>query len=1019
MEKERNLIRDRKNERILRDGFQEVFSFHGHKLSIRGTDYVTQSHHKFQRIFDHRKLGDTQFISWDSNNMLLWERDGLKNQYKFPGHQKNFITTLAYIPSLKIYIAAATDYTFKIFTRGLDLIGSMAHKERAVSSFIYNNANNNLLMCGSSGISTWSITTVTGADGPSYSVEKLNTFETCEGWMMKVIYELPTDRIYILNDRSVSVLSISGRNIIAKIENAHEAPLTHVCWYSRSLFYITCCARGLVRCWTLHHNRNEKEKDGGGKDTTSNGNGKTDIAHSDKDVHAEKKFSIVHTFRAHAKAVTGVVLHPVSGLLITTGLDGMVKVLNLEVLNELFFIKLEVGLTGVRSLKYEGMDHILLSQSDGTIRLWKISSFVKFFSMCSSAISNLTVSMAYKRGGEGNKTTDNTIAATSLGGKGVDAAVRIAVEESSQTQSRAIARSGFPNDTFVTATANQDIRLFRSGGTLLSRVEPDSLRHSDSVKECLYSPRQRMLFCLLDSGCISIFCAESAQASFLRTVGGGAASTGIGVCIALIDEFPSGAMRVVDRKWSTVDKDLRGNVPDADAEDEGHGHGLQELLVVGTSSGSLQCLDTMRDCNIVLVKQAHQGSILSIRYRQSRKELLIFGHSTNESIIQIKIWQLPDMTQTHELSDLRSISCTGASITQSMFGFGTETGFVRLFQPMSGGMSTPAEILRQGHQHDGKVTCLAFCDAANIFASTAMDCAIKIWDYEKRLLRTVSLHFPSLVVLFADNSGDVLLVQKAYILKVQRSDWDEGEDDMQLARENRDPWMQLDAGDDSELELDKMKEITSGHLISDVQGGNIIDINKAQKDAAAQLMFEFDQLKAGLERTDPVSALRKNITEENRNDYDNEEEEVRGTEISTILPETFHPPSHLIPHSLNVHRPRIRIQWGKATVARGVHGYIDNRREDSDAGSESTYSSRHSLGKHQAFYNRKHPLQSFESVSSSSDSSSSASSSSTLSHGSMLLQPSAPPNLAPSNTSLRVKQIIGYSHIVPGTVVRR
>jgi hypothetical protein len=38
----------------------------------------------------------------------------------------------------------------------------------------------------------------------------------------------------------------------------------------------------------------------------------------------------LHTFRAHSKEVTGLALHSVPGLAISAGLDGYMKVLNLE-----------------------------------------------------------------------------------------------------------------------------------------------------------------------------------------------------------------------------------------------------------------------------------------------------------------------------------------------------------------------------------------------------------------------------------------------------------------------------------------------------------------------------------------------------------------------------------------------------------------------------------------------------------------------------------------------------------------
>ena len=48
----------------------------------------------------------------------------------------------------------------------------------------------------------------------------------------------------LLDAAEVSVLSFRRRAVISKLENIHDSPVTRVCWYGRSQFYLTGCRYG-------------------------------------------------------------------------------------------------------------------------------------------------------------------------------------------------------------------------------------------------------------------------------------------------------------------------------------------------------------------------------------------------------------------------------------------------------------------------------------------------------------------------------------------------------------------------------------------------------------------------------------------------------------------------------------------------------------------------------------------------------------------------------------------------------
>ena len=107
---------------------------------------------------------------------------------------------------------------------------------------------------------------------------------------------------------------------------------------------------------------------------------------------SKKNFSLLHSFKGHTKGVTAIHLHPISGLAISASLDGMMRVLNLEALNELFSIQVGCGILGMRVVKLCNNNFgCFASLCDGTIKLWKITSVCDFFAVASSKISKLDI----------------------------------------------------------------------------------------------------------------------------------------------------------------------------------------------------------------------------------------------------------------------------------------------------------------------------------------------------------------------------------------------------------------------------------------------------------------------------------------------------------------------------------------------------------------------------------------------------------------------------------------------------
>jgi WD40 repeat protein len=415
----------------LKDGFQELFIFRGHRLQLRGfntvewlEDNIRQTAAANSSSASEYRLRYHYYISWDVKQVLLWKHDILSwnskpqllHSVKF-SNQPNFVCAIVHITKMKVFLAAALDMSFKIFDRQLNLLESIHHEERAILQLEYDQSKDLIFSSGANGISVWKLYRNLTLD-KSHVMEKLYSFLGCENWITKMIYEPEFDRIYALKERSAQVLSLTRQNVITTLENVHDAPVSAICWYERNQFYLTGCSRGEIKCWTSNFTSQKHPSSSSSPDlsgtydlngTNNNANNKSNIIYEDYQYDpsaflssslsgnnpaatSTKKFALLHVFKGHTKAVTAIKLHPVSGLAISTSLDGFVKILNLEALNELFTFQCDTGILNMRLLRLSTSFHAcLLALDDASIRLWKITSVCDYFSVTTAKIDTFSL----------------------------------------------------------------------------------------------------------------------------------------------------------------------------------------------------------------------------------------------------------------------------------------------------------------------------------------------------------------------------------------------------------------------------------------------------------------------------------------------------------------------------------------------------------------------------------------------------------------------------------------------------
>ncbi|RYH28853.1 hypothetical protein EON65_10630 [archaeon] len=526
-------------------------------------------------------------------------------------------------------------------------------------------------------------------------------------------------------------------------------------------------------------------------------------------------------------------------------MDGFVKVLNLEALNELFSIKLDCGILNMQVLKMGPHGHgCILTLSDASIKLWKITSVCDFFATSSSRIrqiylfENLESELEYfyklkyatqtyqaveridevdvsekgdnkaledgeggdgKGEGEGEeggqkKITDSSAAAT----------------QTNDAKKVEVTDTGKIDDRIIATFSSQDLRCFTHKGQLMGRLEPEHI--VDGIKAYTVSVYQKLLICLCEKDKVRVHDLKRFTFPLLYEFSLHGNKTGssdaqgdspepfqhkkahkddMGVCVALVDIAPGNILRSTkspkqklseDRDIADegdVKRDIRGNIiPEY----------IESYLLIGLNTGSILFLDTLNNFEVQMNFQANNGVVEDIKYRRRLRQLLVLGKDFSETYSTVRIWQMPEMELVAELSNLRKVSCFAISLSTSYFAVGTTTGTVRIFN-VDNEDKTVSEVGKVSESHDQMVTGLCFCDEVRVLCSSSLDCRVKFWDFDKRLVRTILLNLPTCGVIQNGKPGDVIMAQNHYLLTIPKRIWDEGDilDDLRQQVSNTQP----------------------------------------------------------------------------------------------------------------------------------------------------------------------------------------------------------------------------------------
>ena len=832
----------------LADGFKSVFDFKRHTSGVKGFAPVDLQEENCM-IRGRRD----QYLSWDLLGINLWAREHdapnkephIIHTVRFPKGSPGFITSVVYVSRYRVFLASALDMSFKIYSRELKLVEVIAHEERAVLAMEYDATKDLIIMAGANGVAVWRLWRTTKVSS-EHIMEKLYAFEDLWGkWISGLQSDVALGDVYALSGSSVYVLSLLRREVKHKMKNIHIMHVTCVCWYGRSQFYMTGCMGGLIKCWTSFHYQKSKVCT---KLSAENGIFDDMLGVQAKaDATEHSALSLLHTFNLHTRAIAGLVLHPTSGMAISASMDGMIKVLNLEMFTEIYHINLHGHGIG-RMIDFvlpaapnsagervpgapKGRGIMFTHPENNSIRLWRITSCAGFFGISSSDVislrrylnmhvpstfvpkyinpnidtsvpsfcdrslskevvkaavppsnsspskvnpEELTRKKAYQRYLDkqkevaARKAFDNhessgikKIMGAVVGAfadnvdsfklnvavldKRVDEGAlteeekpktaAVSSEEQGTSSSTAplaaaviapvvplppvLSNQPFQDNIYVASLAGRDLRLFTGKGRSITSVDPDVV--VSGIVCFTVSVYQHMVYALMETGDITVYCTRTGSVAgewsrHLRSMPDWArGSTNVEhekvVCMSLVNVLPVSAKKSSSEQNTRYNKDLRGEAIPLD---------IEELIVLGCRSGCLIFLDTMNECRVAHVMQAHQLQVDQVNYRHVRQELFTLGKMSTEkgmseevSCTVIRVWSLPSLQCVCEVKGLGNVSPqdlypNAFSISEYLpfFAVGCTDGDVRVFvvmPPPSVRKGTQRRLTSYGEDRNSKV----------------------------------------------------------------------------------------------------------------------------------------------------------------------------------------------------------------------------------------------------------------------------------------------------------------------------
>ena len=624
------------------------------------------------------------YVIVDSRGITAWTKsfaiDKTTRLLEFPAYKFNVINILLYCRQLNLYFALTKDYQLKIYNLNFHETFSIESDTKSLIHMQFNGTTGELITASRTEISTWEFGEISKPKDSfkaNYGLLLKSKWAVDHGRLLnRMSLDEDLQRLYCLSEADIFCHELDGRQVFA-IKRASSSHLS-ACAYARtSHSVIAGSIDGQINILTTS----------GGK---------------------------IHTFYSHSSLVTEIIIHPSDGnLFITSSLDGNIKIFSLDILEELYSLK--VFTNGIDFMALRSKD-LLYCASSREIEIFSLNYLCRFWGR-----------LRYP-------------------------AQRIELLRNAEKPNRVMALD-----------KNGSVKLFscKDGRKLCTVLPPPVVDPLSKVLACVHDRDYNLVYLLVSAVEVWVYTTKTDPACFLAavnlredTITSGKSSRAISSPTSRTDVSAPHA------KINCSCLEVLGNFVKLEfVDNDGNLQTSCSLLACGMDSGEIilynPLMNGRKEKSIPLCKDP----IVDLRYHRENCSLLVTILAKEGLVIKLF---------SKDLEALVSVSCEKDITCYQLKGDNIVAGF-------SSGHVIVKEVAKQSKMelsktttdHQAEVLSVSFHPTLDVCSSSGKDHCVKLWSLDKNLLCEIDLDVSLTSACFLNGSGDIIMGFKGHIFIIR------------------------------------------------------------------------------------------------------------------------------------------------------------------------------------------------------------------------------------------------------------
>lgn len=627
------------------------------------------------------------YVIVDSRGITAWTKsfaiDKTTRLLEFPAYKFNVINILLYCRQLNLYFALTKDYQLKIYNLNFHETFCIESDTKSLIHMQFNGATAELITASRTEIHIWEFGEISKPKDSfkaNYGLLLKSKWAVDHGRLLnRMSLDEELQRLYCLSEADIFCHELDGRQVFA-VRRASSAHLSACAYASASHSVIAGSIDGQINILTTS----------GGK---------------------------IHTFYSHSSLVTEIIIHPSDGnLFITSSLDGNIKIFSLDILEELYSLKIFTN--GIDLMALRSKD-LLYCASSREIEIFSLNYLCQFWGR-----------LRYP-------------------------AQRIELVTNEEKPNRVMALD-----------INGSVKLFscKDGRKLCTVLPPPVVDPLSKVLACVHDRDYNLIYLLVSKVEIWVYTTKTDPACFLAAIN------------LQEDTITSGkTSRAITSPTSRTDKsvphaknncnclEVLGDFVNIEfVDNEGNLQTSCSLLACGMDSGEIilynPLMNGRREKSIPLCKDP----IVDLRYHRENCSLLVTILGKEGLVMKLFSKNLEVLVSVSCEKDITCYNLKGDNIVA-----GFSSGHVIVKEMTTKSKHTKMELVKKTTDHQAEVLSVSFHPTLDVCSSSGKDRCIKLWSLDKNLLCEIDLDVSLTSACFLNGSGDILMGFKGQIFIIR------------------------------------------------------------------------------------------------------------------------------------------------------------------------------------------------------------------------------------------------------------